>query len=159
MINPKRQSFYDFSIRTHASSATLDCSDSPSRTVQSQREEADINVILRRFNVTGQLPTVKMPPMYGDFTGVSDYRSALDLVRAADDSFMSMSPDVRTQFGNNPALFVAFCQNPANREQLKKWGMIVPEPEEKKPVKVEVVTRPDASTGGSAPGAAAGTPK
>ena len=50
-----------------------------SRTQQSFRDECDINNILRKFNVTGQLPIGSVQPQYGDFSGITDYQSALTL--------------------------------------------------------------------------------
>ncbi|MEO5351493.1 MAG: hypothetical protein H7836_17890 [Magnetococcus sp. YQC-3] len=49
----------------------------PTLALQSELEATDINVILKRFGITGQLPTAVRAPQYGDFTGVSDYQSAL----------------------------------------------------------------------------------
>ncbi len=43
-----------------------------SRTQQSFRDECDINNILRKFNVTGQLPIGSVQPQYGDFSGITD---------------------------------------------------------------------------------------
>jgi len=45
----------------------------PSLTVQSQKEEADINTIVRNFGVTGKVPVGVRTPTYGDFDGVDDY--------------------------------------------------------------------------------------
>ena len=46
----------------------------PSRTQQSFRDECDINNILRKFNVTGELPLGSVQPQYGDFSGITDYQ-------------------------------------------------------------------------------------
>lgn len=106
-------------------------------TKDSFAEECDINTIVRRFGLTGQLPTDVRAPMYGDFTDAMDYRSALDAVMAAQDSFMAMPADVRQRFGNDPAAFVDFCSDPNNRDEAIKLGLAVPPPsvkEEKKEV-------------------------
>ncbi|MEO5355606.1 MAG: hypothetical protein H7835_20730 [Magnetococcus sp. XQGC-1] len=60
----------------------------PTLALQSELEATDINVILKRFGITGQLPTAVRAPQYGDFTGVSDYQSALAAISSAESSFM-----------------------------------------------------------------------
>jgi len=102
----------------------------PGRAIQEQREEADINTIVRMFGVTGRLPAAVRPPTYGDFSGVGDYQTALGLIEAADAAFMTLSADVRSSFQNDPAAFVAFCDDPANLPQLREWGMAVAAPVE-----------------------------
>jgi len=96
----------------------------PSRTQQSFRDECDINTILERFNVTGQLPVGSVQPQYGDFSGVTDYQSALNAVMAAQDSFLQLPAKVRAKFNNDPALFVDFASNEANKDEMKALGLL-----------------------------------
>jgi len=96
----------------------------PSRTQQSFRDECDINTILERFNVTGQLPVGSVQPQYGDFSGVTDYQSALNAVMAAQDSFLQLPAKVRAKFDNDPALFVEFASDEANRDEMKALGLL-----------------------------------
>lgn len=100
--------------------------DDPSLAVQSERDECDINTIVKRFGLTGELPSGVRRPSYGDFVGVSDYREALEVIQQADDSFMTMPADVRARFKNDPALFVDFCSDEANIEEMRKLGLAVP---------------------------------
>ena len=96
----------------------------PSRTKQSFRDECDINNILRKFNVTGQLPIGSVQPQYGDFSGVTDYQSALNAVMAAQDSFLALPAKVRAKFDNDPALFVEFASDEANKDEMKALGLL-----------------------------------
>jgi len=96
----------------------------PSRTQQSFRDECDINNILRKFNVTGQLPIGSVQPQYGDFSGITDYQSALNAVMAAQDSFLQLPAKVRARFDNDPALFVEFASDEANKDELKALGLL-----------------------------------
>lgn len=96
----------------------------PSRTKQSFRDECDINNILRKFNVTGQLPIGSVQPQYGDFSGITDYQSALNAVMAAQDSFLALPAKVRAKFDNDPALFVEFASNEANKDEMKALGLL-----------------------------------
>lgn len=114
----------------------------PSRTQQSFKSECDINNILRQFNVTGQLPTGSVQPQYGDFSGITDYQSALNAVMAAQDSFLALPAKVRARFDNDPALFVDFASNEANRDEMKALGLFHEETAQ------AVVTSPSESVSG-----------
>jgi len=96
----------------------------PSRTKQSFRDECDINHILRQFNVTGQLPVGSVQPQYGDFSGITDYQSALNAVMAAQESFLQLPAKVRAKFQNDPALFVEFASDEANKDEMKALGLL-----------------------------------
>jgi len=96
----------------------------PSRTQQSFRDECDINTILKRFNITGQLPVGSVQPQYGDFSGITDYQSALNAVMAAQDSFLALPAKVRAKFDNDPALFVEFASDEANKDEMKALGLL-----------------------------------
>lgn len=96
----------------------------PSLTQQSFRDECDINHILRQFNVTGQLPVGSVQPQYGDFSGITDYQSALNAVMAAQDSFFALPAKVRSKFDNDPALFVDWASDEANKDEMKALGLL-----------------------------------
>lgn len=113
----------------------LECKDE-SMAVQAQKDEADINVIVRRFGVTGHLPVGVKLPTYADFEDVFDFQSAMDAVNAANRAFMSLDAELRMRFANDPQRFVAFCSDPANIDELVKLGLA-----EKKPEPVEVIQK------------------
>lgn len=114
------------------------CQD-PSLAVQASAEEADINTIVRRFNLTGQVPTDIRAPEYGDFTSVTDYQSALNAVIQADESFMAMPAEVRARFHHDPGAFVDFVANPENRQEALKLGLLMPPEAPPEPLAVRVV--------------------
>lgn len=120
----------------------LECKDA-SRTVQDQARDADINTIVRNFGVTGKVPANIRAPMEGDFTEVGDYRSCLDAIRATDEAFAAMPSDLRSRLDNDPARFVDYCADPANVDEMKKYGLavstaVVPAA----PTRVEIVNPP-----------------
>lgn len=95
----------------------------PSLAIQSQKDEADINVILRNFGVTG---TVRVPPVlptYGDFEGVDDYRTAIEAVRAAEAAFLTIPATLRERFHNDPQAFLEFCSKSENLPELRELGL------------------------------------
>ena len=77
-------------------------------TKQSFKDECDINNIVRRFGVTGQMPVADMRAMYGEFDTITDYQSALNKVMDADKAFMTVPSDIRARFNNNPAEYMRF---------------------------------------------------
>lgn len=94
-----------------------------SMTVQSMAEDADINVMMRRFGITGQFPETARVPSFGDFTGISDYRGALHAVMEAQDRFMELPAQVRMQFDNDPQMLLEFASIPENIPALIKMGL------------------------------------
>lgn len=122
----------------------LECLDE-TRTVQSQAEDADINTIVKRFKVTGELP--KSPPkipLSVDFreAGEFDLGAALRYVRAAEAAFMQYPAEVRAKFDNDPAVFCDFVENPANEDKCIEMGILPKKPVPKAPevMSVRVVT-------------------
>lgn len=105
--------------------AGLDCGDQLI-TIQSEREEADINTLVRRFGLTGQLPVNNPAPQLDMFVDIMDYRDAQNAILEANRSFMAMPPDVRARFQNDAGAFVDFCSDPANLEEMRKLGLAVP---------------------------------
>lgn len=103
----------------------IDCPE-PGKTIQSQKEEADINTIVKRFGLSGQLPQNVRVPLNDDFDGIFDYQSALNLVIEADRAFGAMPAEVRKRFGNDPADFVDFVSNPDNQDEARKLGIAMP---------------------------------
>lgn len=104
-----------------------------SKTQQHFAEECDINTIVKRFNLTGQLPENIRTPTYGDFDGVFDFQTAMNAIRAAEEAFAAMPAEIRTRFNNDPGRFVDFCSDLtddlndfANRAEMERMGLVVP---------------------------------
>lgn len=107
----------------------LACKD-PSLAVQSEKEQADINVIVARALATGQAPQHVSGLLTGDLTEIpSDLQGMFALVDEARASFLSIRPDIRQKFGNDPVEFARFVSDPANLEECRKLGLAVPAPE------------------------------
>lgn len=98
--------------------------DEPTMAQQNFKDECDINTIVRRFGVTGQIPVPSIEPQFGDFSGVSSYHDAMNLLIDAQETFDAIPSDIRKQFDNDPGKFVDFTLNPDNRDQLKEWGLL-----------------------------------
>lgn len=131
--------------------ASLDAGSVPGKqslTQQSFKDDADINVLVRRFGVTGVVQGVTAPPLDMEFAEIFDYQSAMNVLRAAQESFAELSADTRARFNNDPARYVDFCThrdddgNLTNIAEMRKMGLAIPEPDpipDPPPTKVEIV--------------------
>lgn len=101
--------------------------DDPSLTVQSLKDECDINKIIARVAKGQDISHVESRvAKYGDFSNVPSYQEALDLVSKAQASFMEMSPEVRERFSNDPGKMIEFLQDPKNDDEAVKMGLKLP---------------------------------
>ena len=116
---------YNYDLDAASNESGLHCEDA-TLTQQHFKDECDINNILRQFNVTGLLPESALSPRYGDFTGITDYHSALNQVIAAEDEFMRLPADLRARFENDPAQLIEFLDNSDNKDEAIKLGLVNP---------------------------------
>lgn len=111
----------------------VDCSGDPGLTRQSEKDQADINKLMARYEKTGVLPPMREGGVFGlDVSEVPDYREAVDMVRRADEFFMQYPAAVRSEFRNDPAVFLDFVMDPANAKRAEELGIFpkgdTPEP-------------------------------
>ena len=123
---------YNYDTNAASDESGVACEE-PSLAQQHFKDECDINNILRQFNVTGLLPDNPLSPKYGDFTGVSDYKTALDRVIAADEEFMNLPAELRARFDNDANNLIEFLDNEENRLEAEKLGLVEPK---------EIITAP-----------------
>lgn len=101
----------------------LKCEDA-SLAQQQFKDECDINTILERFGVTGELPSARAVPQYFDATQITDYHTAMNQVVAAQAAFMELPAKVRARFENSPEQFIAFVEDESNREEAVRLGLV-----------------------------------
>lgn len=116
------RSAYNYDTDIVSNDNGLECLD-PSLAVQSEAEDADINVIVKRFGLTGTMPQGARLPQYGDFIGITDYRDALAALKEADENFMQYPAHLRARFENDPQRFLDFVSNPANKQGMIDLGI------------------------------------
>lgn len=135
---------YNYDRNLVSDETGLKCED-PSLTQQDQAEDADINVIVRRFGVTGEVPITTRMPLYQDYDGVFDFRSAVETIMQAEEAFAQVPAEIRARFHNDPGAFADFCSKESNRDELQKMGLldIVPPPAKPEPTLVRVVKDED----------------
>lgn len=120
-----KKAYDDFMPESNATG--LECTDK-SLAVQSSAAECDINTIVKRFGLTGQLPVDVAMPKYEDFEAVWDFKSAMDMVAEAKNAFMRFPAVVRDRFRNDPNELIAFAADPGNLEEARKLGLAMPAP-------------------------------
>lgn len=96
----------------------------PSLTKQSMKAETDINNILARYAKSGLLTHLAGgTPQWLDVSEVSDYREAIERVRAADTWFSGLPAKMRETFHNDPAAFLDFASDPSNDKMMAELGL------------------------------------
>lgn len=98
-----------------------------SRTKSEFAEEANINNIVRRANISGVLPQGQRQALFGDFSEVQTYEEAQTQISEANESFLHLSAEVRAKFNNNVADLLDFIDDPANKEEAITLGLLQPE--------------------------------
>lgn len=123
MIAPFVRSPYNYDMNEAGNESGLKCEDE-SLTKQSFLEESDINTIVRRFGLTGEMPTNPTLPSYGDYEGIIDFKTAMDTIVKAQDSFMELPAEVRKRFRNDPQEFLEFIADDNNRDEARRLKLI-----------------------------------
>lgn len=119
----------------------LDFDPKEDRTKQSQKDECDINLIIKRYDKTGLVSHLAPhQPYFGEISSI-DFQDAMNIVAEGMTAFEMLPSGLRNRFKNDPSRFLEFVGNEANREEAIKLGLI-PAPE---PV-AEPVEAPEAPT-------------
>nr|QJB19038.1 MAG: internal scaffolding protein [Microvirus sp.] len=98
-----------------------------SLTRQSEADACDINLIMERFDRTGQLPlTMKQAPHYGDARAV-DFQTAKQIVIEAESQFKQLSGEARAYFNHNPENLLKAVADGSedNIKKLKELGIVI----------------------------------
>jgi len=100
----------------------------PILTQQQFQEDADINVIVRRFGLTRSLPAAVAAGVYGDFTGIHDFESAVATIEGARRRFMELPAPVRDKFENDPGRLIQYVEShtPEEWEALMTPPVVLP---------------------------------
>jgi len=120
---------------------TIDFTGEESLTKQSDRNEADINSIIKKFEKTGMVDSLnRNEPVFADISKYDGLQQMIMTVQDAWDDFMLLDAHTREQFDNDPTKLVAFLEDPSNREKAVALGLIEPKIE---PVKEAVSSPPN----------------
>lgn len=136
---------YNYDTNKVSDETGLSCPE-PTLAQQSFKDDADINIILERFNVTGELPANVREPQYIDLLDSPvDYKQAMDVVMNAQSAFNALPARLRSRFDNDPAKFVDFVNDDKNRNEAMELGLL-------DSTKVDLSAQADGAPGAQAPG-------
>jgi len=125
---------YNYDMNEASEESGLKCQDK-TKTQQQFKEESDINTIVKRFGLTGELPDNYQTPQSGDYTGIFDFQTALNVVVKARENFMELPSSMRARFHNDPQELLEFLDDENNRLEAEKLGLVekAPPPPEAPP--------------------------
>lgn len=99
----------------------------PTMTIQSEKDNCDINVIMNRYATCGTpLPyrTDGVQPVYADVSELGDYMENYQRCKQAEEMFNSLPSALRKELDNNPANLLPFIQNKENESRCIEYGLI-----------------------------------
>lgn len=114
----------------------LYCND-PSLTKQEFKEETDINVILKRFTRTGELPPMPVPEDFIDITARANYFEMQQRIANANAIFYQLDPEIRAQHLNSPAKWadqVVAAVAAGDGDRLNELGVAIEDRKAAKPL-------------------------
>jgi len=98
------------------------------RTKQSHRDETDIVKIMARFDRTQTISHLaKHEGVYADFSDF-DFHEQTNMLTRGREIFDDLPAELRKEFGQSPAAFFAYVNDPANAQELRKKLPVLAEP-------------------------------
>ncbi|AXH76609.1 MAG: internal scaffolding protein [Microviridae sp.] len=106
----------------------------PVKAVQADRDDADINKIIAKFQKGQNMVRINSKePFYGDVTGFDGLADAYMKIQEAEDLFMDYDASIREKFDNDPVKFVEFLEDDKNYEEALKLGVVQKRPDNTTP--------------------------
>lgn len=97
----------------------------PTLTKVADAPSCDINKIMARYERDGIIQHVnRYAGRYEDVSGLVSFQEAQDIVRRGVTAFESLPASIRARFENSPEQFLEFVSNPANKEEMRKMGLL-----------------------------------
>lgn len=98
----------------------------PSMTVQSEKDNCDINVIMNRYATCGTPLPIRqdVEPVYADVAELGDYMENFQRCKQAEEMFNALPSALRKELDNNPANLLPFIQDESNKERCYEYGLL-----------------------------------
>jgi len=127
---------------------SIDFSEQPLLTDQSDLKSSDINVIMKQYAARGENPHLDPSQFrYEDVSNLPTLETMFDIVNNAQNEFMKLPADIRRLMDNDPSQLENFISDANNADHLVKYGLAVPRktevkdpPESPKPTKPTEIT-------------------
>lgn len=147
MAKPTLRTFYRPHGRVAFSNLSLDpvtgeLAELPSMTKQEFQFECDVNNVIKSFKPHQMMQALQQnlnAGNYADLPDSYDFQEALHLIKHAEQQFMTVPAKVRDRFGQDPAQFLAFLEDPRNADEARTLGLMKPAPVAAQPVEVKIV--------------------
>jgi len=115
------------------------CTAEEGKTVQSDAPSADINLMVKKYNLQPlelQIGWSNKIGEYADVSSLPTYREALDVVRKAEEEFMKLPPDIRAKFDNSHVRMLDAFQAGEMAEVFEEIGFLEKLPPGEDPAEV-----------------------
>lgn len=109
---------------------TISFAGDPGKTQQHFRDDANINILIKRFLKGKAFPMPDGMGLYGDFSNVPDYQTAQMLLLNAQSQFDALPSSIRNRFNNKPAELVAWVADPDNLDEARDLGLLPQAPKD-----------------------------
>lgn len=107
------------------------------RTQQEFARECNINTIMAKYERDGLLEHVmREGGVYADYSDVTDFHTAMNVVRDAQEMFETLPAKLREEFDNDPGVFLEWTDS-ATESELREKGLLPPVPEPAEPAPPE----------------------
>lgn len=89
-------------------------------------KDCDINHIMKKYELTGVLPSGTRKPVFEDVALVSstNYIEAINIINEIDTAFDTLPALTRERFKNDPAELLSFVSDTKNRQEAISLGLI-----------------------------------
>lgn len=117
---------YDGTDRLVSDATALYFDPSDDFTVQSEKDNCDINFILSQYPAEHVFQDPRLLPGAGveiDLTGLPTYQEAMNVVVQANHAFASLPAEVRERFSNDPGKFLAAWDDPKLEAEMIRLGV------------------------------------
>lgn len=118
---------YNFDGLAWSDQTGLSCKDK-SLAQQQFKDQCDINILFGKYLETGEMPQLETVLNYGNFEGIYDFQSAMNLVVDAQHQFSQLPARIKNRFDNNPQRLLEFLNDPENREEAEFLKLVQPRP-------------------------------
>lgn len=122
LVNWRQPGLYDADQASLDSA--LDQTGQESMTQQHFGPETDINTIVRRYGLTGELPIRRELGEYGDFDTTMDFQQLIEQVKVGERVFLQVPADIRARFGNDAATFLEWIHEDTNYDEAATMGLV-----------------------------------
>jgi len=116
-----------FSMQVKHRAATKVPPMEPGPTEQAHKDDCDIQTILKRYQQTGVVQhNNSVQGHYDDYIDAPTFQDAQNAIAEAKSMFESVPAQIRRDFGNDPAQFLAFVQDESNIDKMREYGLALP---------------------------------